>query len=1790
MTKIKRYFLRFLAVILCVVNIFLGTSSSTIVSAAIEESVPISDEEIARALSNAKFIDSSEDSSFILQTSNVEISDDYYPDTADPYNEDIYYNGVPYIIEEGDISTTGIDLPGDDQVYMVQKWLNQEYGDVTGFGSVPENGKTAWPTIYGLIRALQHELGITSLADSFGPTTQAKYKDNILSRQDGVEKNMYAILQGALWCKGYSPGYNFEYNSITKEVSVDAVFDEKVEAAVIEFKKDAGLINPDGIVTLNTMKALMSMDAFKLLGSSYGAKAEVRIMQQKLNREYEAYIGLMPCDGVYGRNTNKAVVYSLQALEGMPVGTATGSFGNLTKQCCPEIPYKRNSSAAQNYSGDYYSEEQIKKFTELLQFALYVNGFGDGDFDGVFDSQTQKDLRDFQKKHRINESGKADIGTWMSLFVSYGDKSRAAFACDCATILTEPTIKTLVANGYKYVGRYLTGTYNGGISKALTREEAELIINSGMNFFPIYQTSAREEAYFTPEKGIEDANSAIEAASKLGVPRGTIIYFAVDFDAMDYQITNSIIPYFEKVYSVVSQSDYKVGIYGARNVCSRVSDKGYACASFVSDMSSGFSGNLGFTIPDNWAFDQFATVSIGEGNGKIEIDKDAISGKDLGVSKLDDVFDKNISFASTNVDNDTLHGPIINIMGKEVELFSFNLDFSLPLDKLIVESEFDEISKELNVIIGVDIYEYSHQRYGVREKPTGEKYNQAFVEVKKMVSTIKNPYSGINNPEFKSRFKDIKGCLYDRGFKFGISTNGYAVGYMTISFKGDKPVLKSGELGILASAAASWHYPVPAVPTLTLRFAIQGSVEGGFGCILNEESNEYFWGGHMGFTFKPSLSAGLNAYIASAYAGVGGELDFNFRLPFDSFANSFTANFSAEVFIEYTALNWHGREAFTFLDEPLYPKENIQKSLIIQEENFELIQPTSASLSEFDVSNTFKTNMQVYAKPQIINIGNDQMFMVYIDSATERLDENATILMYSVYDGSVWSAPLPISDDGTADFEPKICADSNGGVHILWQNSKIVLEEGAALDETATSIDLSYTYWDGENFSNVVSITSDNQDYEMSHKIVSSGNSISVVWQQNSDNDVFGLTGTNSIYRRQCLNGTWQNIETLASELSVITNIDTSYINDENAIVYTAKSSTDESTINDVEVFLVTENSVYQLTNDSFYDYSAKFCGDELYWGAKNSIFCIKNGNISTKTTVIDNISGDIKDFKVVNNESGDKSIIWQYEDDKGMIFYASDYNIDTDSFGDFLPIEKVDGVVRGWDACLMSNGQIELAYCYANYLNEPDDNGLPYGVLSLIQKPVSEICDISVEPITIYSEDYATDSGTCLISDVFNNGSQTVNSFRVSITDADGNTLEPVIIEQALAAGESDELRIPFVLPSKTTREDYSISILPADYQDVNLSDNNTVFSVGFADLAIQSLTETRTETGRKLDVIVMNEGYETVNFASVNLLYEGINGELIDTKSVSTLEPGMSTEITFDIDESALDSSLSTDAILYYIYIETDLYEADYANNDKSIALYPDYSVSLITQIGGTVSGSGIYENNSIVTITATPNPGYLFEGWYENDELLVGLPSTIELTVNRSRTLEARFVKSDLTISSILVNGVKRTGNTLDFIVQTEGITKPYLWSLYIYNNDEICFSVEDSVMSDFSHHFTNEGTYKLVASVADETGHEITCEQELIIRNYSVRSDSTISFANKIPAGVKIVHWQSDNEEIATVDENGIVTGHKLGETKIRAYAENGARYSWVVETELNWWQAILISLAIGVFFLPFWVAE
>ena len=1773
MLAIKTALTKIIALLLCALEIMPASQNLSAIKSSLSRVSLITNEEISTALLNAEFVNE-EDSLFYLHSEDENVS------SSSEYEDDVQMPLTGSAPNRNLLSESGTDIPGDPMVYYTQLWLNQTYGHISDFDQVPENGRTGWPTIYGLIEALQYEMGITSLAKSFGSATSAAYQNNILSRNDGVTDNKYAILQGALWCKGYNPGYNYSYDSDIGTVSIDAVFDERVERAVISLKEDAGLTNPDGVVTLNVMKALMSMDAFKLL-SSYGGDPLVRSMQQKLNRKYEAYIGLMPCDGVYGRNTNKAIIYALQAEEGMPVSVANGNFGNTTKLCCPQIPYVRNGSAARRYPGtdaaDYYDSSQISALTELLKFALYVNGFPFESINGSFDAETQKNIVDFQKQFAIPETGKADLTTWLSLFISCGDKDRTAYGCDCATILTTEKAQTLYNNGYRYVGRYLTGTYNGGISKALTNEEIQKIFDVGLRFFPIYQTSARQEQYFTTAQGTADAHSAIEAASNLGIPRGTTIYFAVDFDALDSQITASIIPYFQKVNEVISESVYNTGIYGTRNVCSRVSNAGYACYSFVGDMSTGFSGNLGFGMPENWAFDQFTTVSIGSGAGNIEIDKDGVSGRDQGVSYIDRTVITEITTDSINFgneDQETIIGPTINLLGQEVPLFIWDLELSFP-NGFNVESEYNQKNEELYVIIGLDLYEYSEETTGIREKPTGEKFNKVFREVTTMVSAI-----GKNDSVFKQKYNDFKGSLYDRGLNIGFNASVALAGYMTISFKTGSPILKNGEIGIIGKVNGSYDYPI--VPTVNVRFAIEGRIDVGLK-LVRSSASVIDLSGHTTLSLEPSISVGVNVFIAKAYVGAKGEIKCTLTFPLESFQNSFAAELNAYFFFEYDALKYGGKNEWPLYHYDIYPPDGSGtrslESIDPVNAELELLRPADSTRST-NSTDILENGVQLYTKPQIVALNNQKLLALYIGDDTTRTDENSSILMYRVYDGNQWSNATPVLNDGTGDFEPVVCPDNNGGAHIIWQNATNTFSSGTTLSEMSSAIDLNYIHFNGAAFDSFQVLTSSNSTPEMNHRIAASDNKIAVVWMENSEDDIFGLTGSNSIYQKVFSSGSWNSTELIASNLSVVNSLDISFDNNQPVVAYTAKSGNNSSVINDFELYCHSNGQTTNLTNDNVADIFAVYCGNDLYWNSNGNIKTIRKNNGISEIVTLTETSIGIGKFELFEKSDGLITAVWESENQEGMTIYRSDLNEYTEVFEQPYEIEKDFGVVRGWDACLNPDDSLQLIYCYADYLTNTDD--LDYGTLNLICKTESSICNIAVDPIATYEGTIAQNEEITVKTDVYNIGSETVNQFDISIKDQNDTVISSQTVNQTLNPGEGIELNTPFTLPNSLDNE-YYIEVLPSSADDYTDTDNKAVLSVGYCDISIESIEEIRNNNTRQLKVSITNNGPGEVDSATLSFYKESINNSVSSSQSISNLDDGDTAELTFTIDNNDLNSLVSEEARIYCFNIESNYIETDYSNNFLSTSVYPDYQLNLSSGNGGRVSGAGLYEANSSVLIKAEPSPGYLFDGWYENDELLVGVPKETEIRINRNRSIVARFKQTDLSIVGITLSNTPKKGFPLTVKAEAEGGALPYKWNYVLYLNGSAIDSKYNG-NNYFSFKIKSAGDYKVVITCIDDSGTRRT-----ETRYFTVDESYKINIGETLPVNPENVReWVIDNPRVVTVNDDGQAVGSKLGETKVKVITKDGQEVSYDVKVKLSFWQMILLLCGVGLFFLPFWV--
>jgi peptidoglycan hydrolase-like protein with peptidoglycan-binding domain len=506
----------------------------------------------------------------------------------------------------------------DQRVLEAQQWVNATYGNVTGYERCVENGKTGWGTMFSLTRGLQHELGITELSDSFGPTTMSKVTaQGPINQSYTKNANIVRIIQHGLFCKGYDAGE-----------TQTGKFHSSTASAVQILKADMGLFGTDIFVDAKVFKAILNMDAYVMLS---GGRQGVQAIQRWLNGKYinRSSFFVIPCDGIYSRDVQQALMKAIQYEIGVPDDSATGYFGPTT-----QAGLRRNTVE----SGS--SQIWVQLFSAACVFNSPIrrtDGGTEASFQTGWNAELSSWVRAFQKFSLLPESGIGDYQTWAQLLVSMGDPDRLVSACDTSRHILGDRAARLFNAGYRVVGRYLDEAPNETLDKELQPGELQAIFAAGLRVFPISQYYGRGLEDFSWSKGYDHALLAHGRAVGYGFDAGTVIYFAVDYDATNDEITSNIIPYFNGVAAGlrVRGGRYIQGVYGSRNVCSRVSSEAYARHSFVSGMSYGFSGNLGFPMPDNWSFTQIKEFDFQPSSSDpFPLDNNVMRGTDPGCGSV----------------------------------------------------------------------------------------------------------------------------------------------------------------------------------------------------------------------------------------------------------------------------------------------------------------------------------------------------------------------------------------------------------------------------------------------------------------------------------------------------------------------------------------------------------------------------------------------------------------------------------------------------------------------------------------------------------------------------------------------------------------------------------------------------------------------------------------------------------------------------------------------------------------------------------------------------------------------------------------------------------------------------------------------------------------------------------------------------------------------------------------------------------------------------------------------------
>ena len=144
---------------------------------------------------------------------------------------------------------------------------------------------------------------------------------------------------------------------------------------------------------------------------------------------------------------------------------------------------------------------------------------------------------------------------------------------DTAARITAEQAKKMRGNGLSFAGRYL-GPESWG--KTVTKAEADALLAEGVSILLCYETSA-ERMRGGASAGAEDGTKALRYARELGVPVGTCIFFAADYNAPTGDLI--LCENYVRAAQAAMGGVYEAGCYGPEKVVSFLSERG-ACEKF----------------------------------------------------------------------------------------------------------------------------------------------------------------------------------------------------------------------------------------------------------------------------------------------------------------------------------------------------------------------------------------------------------------------------------------------------------------------------------------------------------------------------------------------------------------------------------------------------------------------------------------------------------------------------------------------------------------------------------------------------------------------------------------------------------------------------------------------------------------------------------------------------------------------------------------------------------------------------------------------------------------------------------------------------------------------------------------------------------------------------------------------------------------------------------------------------------------------------------------------------------
>ena len=684
----------------------------------------------------------------------------------------------------------------------------------------------------------------------------------------------------------------------------------------------------------------------------------------------------------------------------------------------------------------------------------------------------------------------------------------------------------------------------------------------------------------------------------------------------------------------------------------------------------------------------------------------------------------------------------------------------------------------------------------------------------------------------------------------------------------------------------------------------------------------------------------------------------------------------------------------------------------------------------------------VYARPEpALAVANDgTRLLAYVGDDAGDPDGRHTEIRARIWDGT-WSGADEVTDDEQPDFAPAVAFDGGGNGVAIWERSTLPAGVMPSLNITfAQSLEIAAGAWNGSNWSAPVTLTNDGlMDFAPRLSSGSDG-SVMALWQTNDGTDMLGTAAHPLTYTYALWDGTgWLTPTAALTGLhDVVGTAFAAYSSTQAALVYAVDADGEMTTTADADLYYSTfDGSDWsgptRLMTDTTADAAPALAYDadgsrHLLWLRGRDLVWLEDswdiGDVQMVRT--SSTEGGFLGFELSRDLNGNLSLIWQTMGDDGADLAYSIYDAAHDAWGADQALTS-DADVETAHSPTFADGSLYLAYqkIETEFVTKTLSgasgtftvtNVPTPGVSSLIFLEHTVGRDLTFDSLTISPPNPAAGQQVTLTTVLRNAGDLTVSSPQVAFYDG-VSQIGSIQTLPHMSAGTTTTVEGNWTAPSAAAHTLKAIADPNAQVAETDETNNEVTATTTLPDLQMDVLYTNHSSQAITITARLTNAGVLTASapFTVAFRAADPVTGTLI---AITTVNSSITTGSQFTFTQTLTDPASLTGLgnTLWAVADDGDVVaEIDETNNTAYSALgaMPDltlaaedvhgsgplavtvHNAGVITAAGaalsvrqGAFTGTLLYSSTlgalgpgAVQTVTLSPSAGQ-FELWVKAD----------------------------------------------------------------------------------------------------------------------------------------------------------------------------------------------------------------